>query len=53
MRTFYVDESGYTGEDLLNADQPVFAQGTNDFTTGEANKIIASTFSGIAAAELK
>jgi hypothetical protein len=25
MATFYVDETGYTGEDLLKADQPIFA----------------------------
>ncbi len=53
MTTFYVDETGYTGEDLINADQPVFAQATNDFTDAEARSAIDSIFSGIAAAELK
>lgn len=40
MRTYYVDETGFTGEDLLAEDQPIFVQATNDF-------------SGVSSAELK
>jgi hypothetical protein len=53
MATFYVDETGYTGEDLINAAQPVFAQATNDFTDAETRSAIESIFSGVAATELK
>jgi hypothetical protein len=53
MRTYYVDETGFTGEDLLSEDQPIFVQATNDFSNDEANQLIASTFSGVGSAELK
>jgi hypothetical protein len=51
--TYYVDESGFTGEDLLAPDQPLFAQATNNFTSDEAKAIIGSAFSGVDAKELK
>jgi len=51
--TFYVDETGFTGEDLLAADQPIFVQATNDFTASETQKIIDSIFSDVGASELK
>jgi hypothetical protein len=53
MRTYYVDETGFTGEDLLAEDQPIFAQATNDFSNDEAHQLIKSTFSGVGSAELK
>ncbi|THD49363.1 MAG: hypothetical protein E7774_01605 [Bradyrhizobium sp.] len=53
MRTYYVDETGFTGEDLLAADQPIFAQATNDFSDDEAHQLIKSTFGGVRSAELK
>jgi hypothetical protein len=53
MRTYYVDETGFTGEDLLSEDQPIFAQATNDFSNNEASQLIESTFSGVGSAELK
>jgi hypothetical protein len=53
MRTYYVDETGFTGEDLLSKDQPIFTQATNDFSNDEANQLIESTFSGVGSAELK
>lgn len=53
MPTFYVDESGFTGEDLLSADQPVFAHATVDLDSAEARKIISSIFVGVNAKELK
>jgi hypothetical protein len=53
MRTYYVDETGFTGEDLLAEDQPIFVQATNDFCNDEAHQLIGSTFSGLGSAELK
>ena len=32
MTAYYVDETGFTGEDLLAEDQPIFVQATNDFS---------------------
>ena len=53
MRTYYVDETGFTGEDLLSEDQPIFTQATNDFSNDEVNYFIQFTFSGVGSAELK
>jgi hypothetical protein len=53
MRTCYVDETGFTGEDLLAEDQPIFVQATNDFCSDEAHQLIGTTFSGLGSAELK
>lgn len=53
MTAYYVDETGFTGEDLLAEDQPIFVQATNDFSNDEARRIIQATFSGLRSAELK
>jgi hypothetical protein len=53
VRTCYVDETGFTGEDLLAEDQPIFVQATNNFTSDETDALIASCFGGIGSAELK
>lgn len=53
IRTYYVDETGFTGEDLLAEDQPIFAQATNDFSNDEAHDLIELAFSGVGSAELK
>ena len=53
MPTFCVDESGFTGEDLLSADQPVFAHATVDLDSAEARKIVSSIFAGVNAKKLK
>jgi hypothetical protein len=53
MRTYYVDETGFTGEDLLAEDQPIFVQASNDFNDGEARDLIASCFAGVGSTELK
>src|SRR5208337_3095229 len=53
MRTYYVDETGFTGEDLLAEDQPIFAQATNDFSNDEARDLIQLVFGGVGSAELK
>ncbi len=43
MPTFYVDETGFTGEDLMAADQPIFVQATNDFTDAETKKSLTQS----------
>lgn len=53
MSVYYVDETGFTGEDLMAADQPIFAQATNNFSPGETKKIIEAVFGNIQAEELK
>jgi hypothetical protein len=53
VKTYYVDETGFTGEDLLAEDQPIFVQATNNLTSDEADALIASCFGGIGSAELK
>jgi Protein of unknown function (DUF3800) len=51
--TYYLDETGFTGEDLLAEDQPIFVQASNDFTDDETKNIIDTIFSGVKADELK
>lgn len=53
MPTFYVDETGFTGEDLMEPNQTVFVLATHDFSEEETNKIIASIFRDVNAKELK
>ena len=53
MPTFYIDETGFTGEDLLSQDQPLFAQSTNNFNSDEAQEIIDATFGDVNVKELK
>lgn len=53
MPVFYVDESGFTGEDLLSANQPLFACATSDLDIDEACKIISSSFGRLNVDELK
>jgi hypothetical protein len=53
MPTFYVDETGFTGEDLLAADQPIFVQASIDFSSSETQDILSSIFGGVGAKELK
>jgi hypothetical protein len=53
VKTYYVDETGFTGEDLLAEDQPIFVQAANDFSGDEARRLIAATFGGLGSAELK
>src|SRR5690242_14570620 len=53
MPTFYVDETGFTGEDLMTEDQPYFVQGSNNFSDEEAQKIISQIFNDVKAEELK
>lgn len=53
MSTYYIDETGFTGEDLISREQPLFVLSTNNFTSDEAEAIIRATFSGVDARELK
>lgn len=51
--TVFLDESGWTGEDLANVDQPVFVLATLQIEEDEARELKATLFSGIQAPELK
>lgn len=53
MLTVYMDESGYTGEDLLNADQPIFVHVSNTLSDDEAAALYHGHFSGTQGNELK
>lgn len=48
-----MDESGFTGEDLLTADQPLFVQATTDYSKEETQEIIDTIFKDVKADELK
>lgn len=49
----YIDESGYTGEDLANRDQPVFVLASVSLSDANADQLISHCFSGVRATELK
>ena len=49
----FLDESGYTGQDLLNPDQPAFCVATIGFREDECAALKARFFGGVRAAELK
>jgi hypothetical protein len=53
MSTVFVDESGYTGPDLLNPDQPIFALASLDFTEDECRLLKTNFFGEVKATELK
>lgn len=53
MESFYIDESGYTGYDLLNAEQRFQGATAVAITNGEAAKLIEAYFPKLQAAELK
>lgn len=53
MPTFYVDETGFTGEDLLEVNQPIFVQATHDFSEAETKDVIRSIFKDVKATELR
>jgi uncharacterized protein DUF3800 len=52
MKVFF-DESGYTGEDLINKDQPVFVLASTILDDSEAKVIVQDIFKGVQAQELK
>ena len=53
LHTIYFDESGYTGSDLLNADQPVFSVASTDIGEGDACTILKSSFPRFRGKEFK
>ncbi len=53
MQTIYLDECGYTGEDLLNDSQPVFVICTHSLSEVECEQIKARHFAEVKARELK
>jgi hypothetical protein len=53
MECFRIDESGYTGFDLLNAEQPFQGAAAIAITDGEAARLVKEHFPNLQAAELK
>ena len=53
LHTIYFDESGYTGSDFLNADQPVFCVASTDIDEGEARTILKTSFPRFQGKEFK
>jgi hypothetical protein len=50
--TLFLDESGYTGPDLINRDQPFFTLASTNITEADARSLLTSCF-GARAQELK
>jgi len=53
MNTIYIDESGYTGYDLLNTDQPFQAASAIQINNAEAKRLISEYFPKLQSTELK
>lgn len=53
MAIVYLDESGYTGEDLIGPDQPVFVICTHSIDEATCAALKARHFAGVKATELK
>lgn len=53
MKTLYVDESGHTGENLADPDQPLFAVATTDIEPALAKDILRTAFPRYQAQEFK
>lgn len=51
--TIYMDETGFTGEDLMSESQPVFVHVSTDLTDEEARNLFDRYFSGVRVRELK
>ncbi len=49
----FLDETGYTGEDLANKDQPVFVLASHNFSEEESQELKNRFFSRVRADELK
>lgn len=52
-KTLYFDESGWTGFDFLNADQPVFVVSSSDIPEETAAEILRASFPRYQGAEFK
>lgn len=53
VENLFFDESGYTGEDLLNREQPTFAYASTALLDGDAASLLSSCFAFSRASELK
>jgi hypothetical protein len=53
MTTVFIDECGYTGEDLLDAAQPAFVIATHAFTEEQSAELKAKFFGKVPMPELK
>jgi hypothetical protein len=53
MLTFYMDESGFTGESLISPEQPIFVQSSTTLSDAECRALYREFFSGVQAPELK
>lgn len=51
--TIYVDECGYTGEDLFNAEQPVFCLASTSLSEEDCAELKSSHLGGVKSQELK
>src|SRR6478752_7443463 len=52
-QTIYLDECGYTGDDLFDTEQPTFAIATHSFSEEEASAVKRRFFAAVQAPELK
>jgi len=53
MYKIYLDECGFTGEDLFNVDQPIFTLASIDLTEEICNELKSKHFNKVKAVELK
>src|SRR4051794_31921644 len=53
MFTIYMDESGFTGEDLLRPEQPVFVHVSTCLSDSECSDLAKAHFSDVQSRELK
>lgn len=53
VNRIYLDECGYTGDDLLDSEQPTFAIATHSFSEDEAADLKRRFFGAVQAPELK
>ena len=53
MQTIFLDESGYTGEHLLDTDQPIFALASHHISERSCEELKRRFFGRVQARELK
>jgi len=53
MPTIFLDESGFTGQDLLNSEQPVFTIATLNYPETTCQQLKANFFNNVRSVELK
>src|SRR5437762_1532719 len=53
MSTMFIDECGYTGEDLMNSDQPVFTLASLGLSESECKGLRERFFKNVKTSELK